>query len=250
LKWLFQNKDGSKANRKTLLARLKSHINTVIGRYKEDVYCWDVVNEVVPSEGPELLRQSKWLEIVGEDYIARAFEYAHEADPTAFLFYNDYNECKPLKREKIHTLVKSLIERGVPIHGIGLQAHWNLNEPPIDYIRQAIERYASLGLKLQITEMDVSMYDNDDGSSGLTSPTEEMLARQADRYRHFFQLFKEYSGIITSVTFWGAADDYTYLDQFPIRGRKNWLFLFDTEHKPKQSFWKVAGIASSLENNY
>ncbi|WP_145947219.1 endo-1,4-beta-xylanase [Paenibacillus sp. Y412MC10] len=237
--WVFENEGGSQTDRVTLLARMKSHINTVVSRYRGELYAWDVVNEAVSDSGSELLRPSKWLDIIGEDFIAKAFEYAHEADPDALLFYNDYNEADPVKSEKIYTLVKSLLEQGVPIHGIGLQAHWSLYHPTLDNIRVAIEKYASLGVKLHITELDVSMFAFDDRRTDLTAPTEEMLALQAERYGQFFRLFQEYSEYITSVTFWGAADDYTWLDHFPVRGRKNWPFLFDAKHQPKPSYSEV-----------
>ncbi|MFS0778142.1 endo-1,4-beta-xylanase [Neobacillus sp. 3P2-tot-E-2] len=232
--WVFEN-----ADRETLLQRMKEHINTVMNRYKGTVFCWDVVNEAVTDEGTEILRPTKWLEIIGEDYIERAFEFAHEADPDALLFYNDYNESNPEKREKIYKLVKSLVEKGVPIHGIGLQAHWNLVNPSLEDIRTAIERYASLGLKLHLTELDLSVFNFEDKRTDLTEPTSEMLELQAERYHQVFQLLRQYRDHITSVTFWGAADDYTWLSDFPVRGRKNWPFLFDENHQPKQSFWKV-----------
>ncbi|WP_274652135.1 endo-1,4-beta-xylanase [Paenibacillus humicola] len=243
--WVFENGDGGAASRQTLLARMKSHINTVVSRYKGSIYAWDVVNEAVSDKNGELLRPSKWRDIAGEDFIAKAFEYAHEADPEARLYYNDYNESVPEKREKIYALVKSLKEQGVPVHGIGLQAHWNLERPSVDDIREAIERYASLGMTLQITELDVSVFLHDDRRTDLTAPEEGMLERQAERYERIFRLFKEYAANIDSVTFWGAADDYTWLDNFPVRGRKNWPLLFDAEHNPKPSFWSVMEITRS-----
>ncbi|MHA7966542.1 endo-1,4-beta-xylanase [Paenibacillus sp. CAU 1782] len=237
--WVFKNSSGGDADRVTLLARMKEHINTVVTRYKNDIYAWDVVNEAVSDSGPEMLRSSRWRDIIGDDFIAKAFHYAHEADPAALLFYNDYNESVPEKREKIHSLVKSLKEQEVPIHGVGLQAHWNLEVPSVDHIRQAIERYASLGLQLHITELDVSVFLHEDRRTDVTEPTSEMLEKQAERYDQFFSLFREYSSNVTSVTFWGACDRYTWLDGFPVRGRKNWPFLFDEEGQPKASFWKV-----------
>ncbi|MFD0671283.1 endo-1,4-beta-xylanase [Cohnella sp. GCM10027633] len=240
--WVFRDTHGGPVDKTTLLARMKSHIDTVVGRYKNDVYCWDVVNEAVTDDGSALLRTSPWLDIAGEDFIAKAFEYAHEADPKALLFYNDYNECDPGKRERIYALVRSLKERGAPIHGIGLQAHWSLASPTPDAIRASIERYAQLGLKLHVTEMDISVFEWDDRRTDLKSPTAEMLARQEERYDEVFRLFREYREFIASVTFWGAADDYTWLDDFPVRGRKNWPFLFDEQHRPKASFDKVAGL--------
>lgn len=176
--------------------------------------------------------------------IAKAFEYAHEADPNALLFYNDYNESQPQKRDKIYTLVKSLLEQGVPIHGIGLQAHWNLFDPALDDVRAAIEKYASLGLQLQLTELDISVFRFDDRRTDLAAPEPGMLERQAERYEAVFRLLREYRGVISAVTFWGAADDYTWLDDFPVRGRKNWPFLFDARHRPKPAYDRVAALAA------
>ncbi|GIQ64525.1 beta-xylanase [Paenibacillus cisolokensis] len=243
--WVFEGKDGGTADRDTLLARMKSHIDTVVTRYKGEIYAWDVVNEAVSDKEGEQLRPSKWLDIAGEDFIAKAFEYAHAADPGALLFYNDYNESVPAKREKIYALVKSLKEKGVPIHGVGLQAHWNLEHPSIDHIREAIERYASLDVRLHVTELDVSVFLHDDRRTDLKEPTAAMLERQAERYGQLFRLLAEYRQHIDSVTFWGAADDFTWLDGFPVRGRKNWPFLFDTNHKPKQSFWNALEAAKT-----
>ncbi|TCN00732.1 endo-1,4-beta-xylanase [Paenibacillus sp. BK033] len=237
--WVFEAPGGEPADRETLLARMKSHIDTVVGRYKGIIYCWDVVNEVIEDKSGVWLRESKWLNLAGENFIAKAFEYAHAADPNALLFYNDYNECNPEKRDKIIRLVQSLQAKQVPIHGIGLQGHWNLNGPSLAEIREAIERYAATGLKLQVTELDISVFDHDDKRTDLTEPSADMLERQAERYGQVFELFREYKEVITAVTFWGAADDYTWLDNFPVRGRKNWPFVFDGKHEPKASFWKI-----------
>ncbi|AWB46206.1 1,4-beta-xylanase [Paenibacillus sp. CAA11] len=239
--WMFEDQDGNRVDRSTLLERMRSHIHTVVGRYKQDIYAWDVVNEVIADEGDQLLRPSAWLEIAGPDFISKAFEFAHEADPEALLFYNDYNESHPHKRDKIYALVKSLLEQGVPIHGVGLQAHWNLYDPSLDDIRAAIEKYASLGLQLQLTELDMSVFAFNDRRTDLLHPTEELLELQAARYEAIFGLLREYQEVISSVTFWGAADDYTWLNDFPVRGRKNWPFLFDEKHQPKPAFWRVAG---------
>lgn len=237
--WMFTNEDGSETDRETLLERMKVHITTVMNRYKGQIYCWDVVNEAIADDGTKLLRESKWTDIIGDDFIEKAFEFAHEADPDALLFYNDYNESNPKKRDKIYSLVKGLVDKGVPIHGIGLQAHWNLVSPSYEEIRIAIEKYASLGLEIHLTEMDVSVFSYEDRRTDLTEPIPEMEVLQVERYTAFFKLLREYSDVISSVTFWGAADDYTWLDNFPVRGRKNWPFVFDVNHKPKQSFWKI-----------
>jgi len=241
--WVFEGENGQPATREQLLARMKAHIDTVVGRYKGLIYCWDVVNEVIEDKSDVWLRDSRWLQQVGEDFIAKAFHYAHEADPNALLFYNDYNECNPEKRDKIIKLVQSLQAQDVPIHGIGLQGHWNLKGPSIEHIRAAIEKYAALGLQLQVTELDVSVFDYEDRRTDLTAPTEQMLELQAERYDQIFKLFREYKDVITAVTFWGAAEDYTWLDNFPVVGRKNWPFVFDEKHQPKESFWRITDFA-------
>ncbi|WP_055105671.1 endo-1,4-beta-xylanase [Paenibacillus ihumii] len=243
--WLFENRDGGLVGKETLYARMKEHIQTVVGRYKEHIYAWDVVNEVIADDRKQMLRESKWTEIAGMDFIAKAFELAHEADPKAQLFYNDYNESNPLKREKIYRLVQLLLEQGVPIHGIGLQAHWNLYDPSLEEIRAAIEKYASLGLQLQLTELDVSMFAFDDKRTDLKEAPAKLIELQAQRYEQMFRLLKEYKDVISAVTFWGAADDYTWLDDFPVRGRKNWPFLFDGQHQPKPAYYRVAEAAKS-----
>jgi len=246
--WFFEDGRGGKATKEAALARLRSHIRTVVKRYAGDVYCWDVVNEAVDDAGPGTLRATKWLDVVGPSYIAKAFEFAHEADPKALLFYNDYNESHPAKRERIYALVQSLVDSGAPIHGVGLQAHWNVYDPPLDDIRRAIERYASLGLRLHITEMDVSMFAFDDRRTDLAAPTEDMLALQEERYESFFRVFLEFREAIDSVTFWGAADDYTWLHDFPVRGRTNWPLLFDARHQPKRAFNRVAALAEAARS--
>lgn len=243
--WLFENETGGQVERSVLLERLKAHIQTVVGRYKDVIYAWDVVNEVISDDADDqnaFLRPSKWLDIAGEDFIAKAFEFAHEADPQALLFYNDYNESDPHKRERIYRLVRSLLDQGVPIHGVGLQAHWNLYDPSLEDMRAAIERYAQLGLQLQLTELDVSVFRFEDRRTDLVQPSQEMLELQAERYESIFRLLHEYKEHISAVTFWGAADDYTWLDNFPVRGRKNWPFLFDELHRPKEAYHRVARI--------
>ncbi len=243
--WLFQDNQGEPVSKIVLLERLRSHIHTVVGRYKNDIYAWDVVNEVIADEGERLLRPSKWLDIAGPDFIAKAFEFAHEADPNALLFYNDYNESHHPKRDKIYTLVKSLLDQGVPIHGMGLQAHWNLFDPTLDDIRAAIERYASLGLQLQLTELDMSVFAFDDHRTDLKVPAPDLLERQAELYEAAFRLLREYRDVISSVTFWGAADDYTWLNDFPVRGRKNWPFLFDEQHRAKPAYYRLVNMAGN-----
>ncbi|MFC9709222.1 endo-1,4-beta-xylanase [Paenibacillus sp. NPDC056933] len=237
--WVFRDASGALASRELLLSRLKQHIDTVVGRYKGHIYAWDVVNEAIEDKSDLVMRDTPWLQLLGEDYLLQAFKMAHEADSGALLFYNDYNETDPIKREKIYNLVRSLREKGAPVHGIGMQGHWNIHGPSVEEIRLAIERYASLDVQLHITELDLSVFQFEDRRTDLTAPTAEMAELQERRYEEIFQLFREYESSITSVTFWGAADNYTWLDNFPVRGRKNWPFVFDQHLQPKESFWRI-----------
>lgn len=243
--WMFRNSDGGPCTREQLLGRLQTHINTVVGRYRGQAYAWDVVNEAIEDKSDQYLRNTKWLDILGEDYLREAFEMAHQADPDALLFYNDYNETDPVKRDKIFRLVRSLLDQDTPIHGIGMQAHWNIYGPSIDEIRSALELYASLGLRIHITELDLSMFRFEDKRADLKAPTVEMLKLQEERYAEIFAVLLEYRKVIDSVTFWGVADDYTWLDGFPVQGRKNWPFLFDVHQQPKASFGRLVDLAAA-----
>ncbi|KAI7251187.1 hypothetical protein KC345_g11592, partial [Hortaea werneckii] len=247
--WMFRNSEGEPCTREQLLGRLQTHINTVVGRYRGQAYAWDVVNEAIEDKSDQYLRNTKWLEILGEDYLREAFEMAHQADPDALLFYNDYNETDPVKRDKIFKLVRSLLDQGTPIHGIGMQAHWNIYGPAIDEIRSALELYASLGLRIHITELDLSMFRFEDKRADLKAPIVEMLRLQEERYAEIFAVLLDYRKVIDSVTFWGVADDYTWLDGFPVQGRKNWPFLFDVHQQPKASKFKNGGHIMTIQLN-
>ncbi|OWA37610.1 1,4-beta-xylanase [Saccharibacillus sp. O16] len=237
--WVFEEADGSPASREKVLDRLREHARTVMSRYRGQISAWDVVNEAIEDKSESYLRETKWLSTVGEDYLEQAFRIAHEADPNVQLFYNDYNETDPVKRDKIHRLVRSLLDAGAPVHGIGMQAHWNLYGPSLEEIREAIELYASLGVRLHITELDISAFRFDDRRTDLLEPTAEMQELLTQRYEGIFRLFREYRAAIDSVTFWGAADSGTWLDGFPVRGRLNWPLPFDRQLQPKPAFWSI-----------
>lgn len=246
--WMF--KDGDKqVSKETLLKRLKTHINTVVGRYKGKIYAWDVVNEAIDDNPANFLRNSKWFEICGEDFITKAFEYAHEADPGAKLYYNDYNSELPEKRERIYKLLKSLKDKGVPIDGVGLQAHWSLKSPTEADLRTAIERYSALGLKIQFTELNISIYpwekDRRAKRPGESDQfTADLEARQAAKYAMVFNVFRAYKDVITNVTFWNVSDRHSWLDEYPVMGRKNYPLLFDANLQPKKAYWEVINFKS------
>ncbi len=242
--WLFTDSAGNNVSKEILLQRLESHINTVVSRYKGKIYAWDVVNEAI-ADGPEYLRKSKWTEITGEEFIEKAFEYAHAADPDAVLFYNDYNTEIPAKRDKIYKLLKGLKEKGIPVHGVGLQAHWSVSTPTRQELEKSIEMFSSLGLQIQFTELDISVYSGRQGGQLIQGQqqqqqkaefTAEMEQQQLEKYKMVFDVFRKYKKNITGVTFWNVSDKYTWLDG---RGRKNYPLLFDQELKPKKAYWEV-----------
>ncbi|GAB3986548.1 endo-1,4-beta-xylanase [Spirosoma daeguense] len=243
-RWFFTDSSGKNVSRDVLLARLKRHITDVVTRYTGKIYAWDVVNEAVPDKGDAIYRPTKFYEIIGEDYLEKAFAYAHEADPDAQLFYNDYNTENPSKRERIYQLVKKLKDKGVPIHGVGLQGHWSIYEPTAQDVSESISRFASLGLKVQITELDVSVYPKEHErrakkETDTSEFTADMIDKQAANYKILFEVFRKHKGQLTGVTFWNVSDKSSWLDNFPVPGRKDYPLLFDQNYQPKKAYHGV-----------
>lgn len=231
--WLFKD-----ANKEILLQRLKDYILCVGKKYENDFYCWDVVNEAIEDKKDLLYRKNPWLDIIGEDFMDYAFRIAKEILPNTDLYYNDYNESNVPKRDKIYRAVKDMLDRDVPIDGVGLQCHWNIFSPKMDEFKSAMEQYAKLGLKIQVTEMDVSFFEFTDETK-LVKPSNEMIKKQVSIYKEAFKIFREYKDIIDCVTVWGIADDVNWLDNFPVRNRKNWPLLFDENHEPKEALYAI-----------
>lgn len=245
--WMFVDQNGKDVSKEVLLRRLKDHITAVVSRYKGKIYAWDVVNEVIADENDKFYRDSPWYKICGDEFISKAFEYAHAADPEALLFYNDYNSEQPVKRDKICKLVTQLKDSGIPIHGVGLQGHWNIYNPGEKELRDGFAKYGSLGVEVQITELDVSIYPWEknprprrNGENDALTP--ELEKKHADYYKMAFAVMREYNESITAVTFWNISDRTTWLDQYPVRGRKNYPLLFDVNLKPKKAFWEVVNF--------
>ncbi|MPR35991.1 endo-1,4-beta-xylanase [Salmonirosea aquatica] len=246
-RWFFTDAAGNQVSREVLLERLKQHITEVVGRYKGKIYAWDVVNEAVPDGGESIYRPSKFYEIIGEDYIEKAFEYAHAADPDAKLFYNDYNTENKTKRDKIFQIVKKLKDKKVPIHGVGLQGHWSIYEPTSQELEASIEKFASLGLDVQITELDLSVYPKEHArrakkDTDTSELTEDMTKRQTAQYKMLFDTFRKHKGTLTGVTFWNVSDRSSWLDNFPVPGRKDYPLLFDQNYQPKEAFKAVVNF--------
>ncbi|HEY9046263.1 MAG TPA: endo-1,4-beta-xylanase [Ohtaekwangia sp.] len=242
--WIFTDAKGDTVSKEVLLKRLQDHITTVVSRYKGKIYAWDVVNEAVADDPTKLLRNTPWYKICGEDFIIKAFEYAHAADPDAILFYNDYNTERPEKRDRVYTLLKKLRDAKVPVHAVGMQGHWSIFEPSEKDLRATLDKFSSLGLNIQITELDVSVYPSEkfprerrQGESDVF--TSELENKQMERYKMVFRVLREYKNVITGVTFWNISDKHTWLDTYPVPGRKNYPLLFDQNLKPKKVFFEV-----------
>lgn len=235
--WLFDGLvAGNPDHRNLLIERLRTHITEVVGRYRDVVTSWDVVNEVIDANAPGGLRVTPWLQIIGPEYIDLAFEFAYDADPTARLCINDFNTHQPSKREALWTVVQGLLSRGIPVNCVGHQMHINVVNPPLSEIRATLERFgADARLVNQVTEMDVSAYTN---STDTAPVSEATLVQQGYRYRDIFNLYRELKDIIATVTMWGLADDTTWLRSFPIT-RPDQPLLFDRNLQAKHAYWGV-----------
>jgi endo-1,4-beta-xylanase len=241
--WVFQGDDGKPADRETLLARMRDHIHTVVGRYKGKIHGWDVVNEAIDEDGS--LRKAPWHDGIGDDYVAKAFEFAHEADPDAELYYNDYNLEKPAKRAGVIRLVKDLQARGLRIDGIGNQGHWRLDTPTIQEIEQTLADLHGTGLKVMYSELDINLLPNaargadpaiaNPYANGLPDEKQQELAR---RYAEIFDVLMKHPGWVSRITFWGLSDADSWLN----RGRANYPLLWDRQRQPKPAFNAVVDV--------
>jgi len=256
-KWTFVDSSDKLLSREGMLARLKDHIQTVVGRYKGRVNAWDVVNEALTDEGE--LRTSGWLKTIGEDFIAKAFEYAHETDPEAELYYNDFSLDKPAKRDAVVRIVRDLKSRGLRIDGVGIQGHWGMDYPTREDLDAFIDSVATVGVKVMVTELDLDILPSafrymgadlnvrmelrkelDPYVNGLP---EEMQQKLADRYAELFSMLLSHPGKVARVTFWGVYDKTSWLNDWPIRGRTSYPLLFDRNYQPKPAFHAVVKTA-------
>ncbi len=246
--WVWAGADGALADRATMLERMRTHIATVVGRYKGKIRGWDVVNEALNEDGT--LRDSPWRRGIGDDYIAKAFEFAREADPNAELYYNDYNlASRAEKRAGAIRIIKDLQQRGLRIDAVGEQGHWRLESPTTAEIDQTISELRATGVKVMITELDVNLLPPagprvpgqppppgaNPYANGLPDDVQQALAR---RYADAFGVFLKHRDAITRVTFWGVSDRDSWLN----RGRMNHPLLWDRQRQPKPAFDAVVNV--------
>ena len=259
--WVFQDADGNPASRELLLQRMENHINAVVGRYKGRIASWEVLNEALNEDGS--LRESPWLAIIGEDYIEKAFEWAHAADPEAKLYYNDYNLYKPEKAAGARALIESLRQKGLAVHGAGMQGHYGLDQPAdLKEFDAAIRAFGQMGLEVYITELDVSVLPfppqaewgadisvdmelnekYNPYADGLPPDVEE---KHAARYFKLFKIMQANRNVVDRVTFWGVTDAHSWKNNWPMQGRTDYTMLFDRDYDPKPVFHRVSVLGKT-----
>lgn len=246
--WMYKDEKGDLVSKEVLFERMRNHIHTVVNRYKDVVYAWDVVNEAITDDPNAEIpyRQSTFYKIAGDEFIKKAFEYAHEADPKALLFYNDYNETNPAKRDRIYNMVKSMKAEGVPITGIGMQGHYNISSPTEAEFKDAIELYAQVVDNIHITELDVRINTGEQGGQLSVSQngaelkmTSEADSAQVAQYEMLFRVMRNHKNVVRNVTFWNVYDGDTWLDRRHGNRQRNYPLLFDDNLQPKSAYYKV-----------
>ena len=240
--WFCEDEKGDNVSAEVLKDRMKKHISTVVGRYKGRIKGWDVVNEAFHDDGS--FRETKFYEILGEEYLILAFQYAFEADPEAELYYNDFNEWKPGKVEKVVRLINTLRERGLRIDAIGLQGHLSMNIPSIAEYEQTIQTYIHAGVNVMVTELDMSILPSA-GNPYTEGVPDEVSQAWTNRMLDLFKLFLKYQGKVTRVTLWGVSDGVSWLNDFPVPGRTNYPLLFDRNHQAKPVVEEIIKLAES-----
>ncbi len=258
-KWFFTDSLGNLVSRDVMTERMYKHISTVVNRYKGKIKGWDVVNEAILDDGS--YRNSKFYQILGKDFIKLAFKFAHEADPEAELYYNDYSMAGKAKRDGVVKMVKELQEEGIRIDGIGMQSHIGLKDPDISEFEASINAFKSLGLKVMITELDLTLLPMPDPtvgaevsasfeyqeklnpySGGLPDSINQLFEQ---RYLEFFKLFLKYHKDISRVTLWGTNDAQSWRNNWPVFGRTDYPLLFDRNNNPKPVVDKIIELAEN-----
>ena len=243
--WFCVDEKGNNVTPEVLKQRMKDHITTIVTRYKGRIKGWDVVNEAILEDGS--YRKSKFYEILGEEFIPLAFQYAHEADPDAELYYNDYAMNMPGKREGVVKLVSSLKEKGIRIDAVGMQGHMGMDYPDINEFEQSIVAFAGTGVKVMVTEWDMSALPTVKQSANISdtvayqkmlNPYPETLPDSVskawnNRMKQFFGLFEKHADVISRVTAWGVSDRDSWKNDFPVKGRHDYPLLFDRNYQPK-----------------
>lgn len=252
--WFFKDEQGAEVSRAVLIERMKKHITTVVSRYKGRVKGWDVVNEAILDDGS--WRKSKFYNIIGEDFIRLAFQFAHAADPKAELYYNDFSMALEGKRNGVVRMLHKLKKQGVKVSAIGMQGHLGLEFPKVADFEKSILAFSATGVNVMITELDLTVLPNPRRDMGadidqryayqkeINPYAEELPNRVAvqfqERYLDFFKLFLKHHDKISRVTVWGVTDGDSWRNNWPVFGRKDYPLLFDRNYQPKPVISKIS----------
>ena len=254
--WMFTDKKGKPVTKEVFYQRMRDHIHTVVNRYKDVVYAWDVLNEAIADgdgrkmpwmkEAPSPYRKTKMMDLCGEEFIVKVFQYAREADPNAKLFYNDYNAAEPAKRDRIYNMVKKMKAEGAPIDGIGMQGHYNIYGPSVEDFEAAIEKYSQIVDEIQITELDIRTNEEMGGqlqfSRGKEGEVPQYIKTLHEaQYARLFRAMRNHKDVITNVTFWnlGDADSWIGVDNYPLP--------FDKNFKPKKVYYTIKNFDPKMD---
>lgn len=259
--WFFIDENGDDVSREVLIERMKTHIHTVVSRYKGKIKGWDVVNEAVLDDGS--LRESKFLQIIGPEYIKLAFQFANEADSNVELYYNDYGVSGAEKCDGIYNLAKDLIDSGIKIDGIGMQGHINMDSPTVEEMEKSIIKLSDLVGKVMITELDLTVLPWP--SQKITAEVslkfqqdsiynpypngmpDDVSAKFNERYADFFRMFLKNHKRIDRVTLWGVADHHSWRNDWPIEGRRDYPLIFDDQYNAKPVVDEIIKMANEIE---
>ena len=260
--WFFTDENGQDVSREELIQRMEKHITTVVSRYKGKIKGWDVVNEAIMDDGS--WRKSKFYEIIGDEYVNLAFQFAHAADPDCELYYNDYSMAHEGRRNGVVKMVKSLQEAGIKIDGIGMQGHFDMTFPDINELEKSLAAFAELGCQVSITELDITVNPSPDPNVGADVSAsfeyqqslnpyadglpEEMTQKWENRCIDFFKLFLKYHENIDRVTIWGITDDTSWRNDWPIKGRTDYPLFFDRNHQPKPVVAELIKLGTTFNN--
>lgn len=258
--WFCVDQKGNNVSAEVLKQRMKDHITTIVTRYKGKIKGWDVVNEAIEEDGS--YRKTKFYEILGEEYIPLAFQYAHEADPDAELYYNDYGMNVPGRRDAVVKLVNSLKAKGLRIDAVGMQGHMGMDYPTIEDFEASMLAFAGTGVKVMITEWDMSALPTVKRSANISdtvtfrkamTPYPEALPDSVSavwnaRMKAFFNLFLKHADIVERVTAWGVSDGDSWKNNFPVRGRKEYPLLFDRNYEMKPFLKELINENKTTEN--
>ncbi|MDD5896408.1 MAG: endo-1,4-beta-xylanase [Prevotellaceae bacterium] len=255
--WMFTDKKGKPVTKEVFYERLRDHIHQVVNRYKDIVYAWDVLNEAIADgdgrkmpwmkEAPSPYRKTAMMDLCGEEFIVKVFQFAREADPSVKLFYNDYNAADPAKRDRIYNMVKKMKAMGAPIDGIGMQGHYNIYGPSMEDFEAAIKKYSEIVDEIHITELDLRTNEEMGGQLRFSlgksyNVPEHIKTLHQAQYENLFRVMRRHKDVITNVTFWNLSDADSWI------GVNNYPLPIDKDFKYKKVYYAIKNFDANRDN--